>query len=74
MGIHQAIVRLAGGDGNHTKLPSKGSTVRVVMGGLAAHMNSSSSDTIEFFIAEFRELIDAECMPMIFSDGHNMLR
>ena len=35
---------------------------------------SSSSDTIELFIAEFRELIDAEHVPMIFGDGHHMLR
>ena len=50
------------------------STVRVVVRGLAAHVNPSSSDTIELFIAEFSELIDAERMPMIFGDGHNMLR
>lgn len=51
-----------------------GSTVRVVVRGLAAHMNPTSRHTVEFFIAEFRELIDAERMPMIFGDGHDMLR
>jgi len=51
-----------------------GSTVRVVVRGLATHVNPATRHTIELFIAEFREFIDAERMPMIFGDGHNMLR